>query len=310
MHPPVRAATAIAPFPIIPLFAERPTHPFVPLGRRPAGARCKGQGRPLAGASRAPFPGASTLAGWRRCGGGVAVTIAALLVSGLAVPFAALAQTVPIDRAAGSHPYATHVADAARRFGIPETWIWLVMRVESNGDVRAVSTAGAMGLMQIMPATWATLRARYRLGSDPFDARDNIMAGAAYLREMHDRYGNATATLAAYNAEPGRYDEHLSRGRPLPGETHAYLAKLASITGGSDDTQLATAPPPDPFAWRRAALFAVRSGAASTVPPDAENHAPDVQAGRRPSDSAGVAMVAIRPPSAGLLVPVSHWPPQ
>nr|WP_278254284.1 lytic transglycosylase domain-containing protein [Sphingobium sp. BYY-5] len=231
-------------------------------------------------------------------------------MSGLAVPFAASAQTPPIERAAASRPYAAHVADAARRFGIPEVWIWAVMRVESNGDVRAVSTAGAMGLMQIMPATWATLRTRYRLGSDPFDARDNIMAGAAYLREMHDRYGNATAMLAAYNAGPGRYDEHLSRGRPLPAETRAYLTKLASITGGSDDTQFAAAPPSDPFAWRRAALFAVRSCAVSTAQPQAENDAIDVQAEHLPTDGAGVAVAAITPTSDGLFVPVSHRPPQ
>lgn len=194
-----------------------------------------------------------------------------------------------------------HVGDAARRFGIPEAWIWAVMRVESNGDVRAVSTAGAMGLMQIMPATWANLRARYRLGSDPFDVRDNIMAGAAYLREMHDRYGNATAMLAAYNAGPGRYDEHLSRGRPLPAETRAYLAKLASITGSSDDIQLAAAPPSDPFAWRRAALFAVRS--------DADNAAADMLPEHPAPDRSAVSMNAVTPPSAGLFVPVSGRSP-
>ena len=137
------------------------------------------------------------------------------------------------------------------------------MRVESNGDIRAVSPAGAMGLMQLMPATWASLRIRHRLGSDPFDPADNILAGAAYLREMHDRYGDVTAMLAAYNAGPGRYDEHLSRGRPLPAETRAYIAKLASITGGSDDARLAATPPHDPFAWRRAALF-VRTGSAAS----------------------------------------------
>ncbi|MGC4251162.1 MAG: lytic transglycosylase domain-containing protein [Sphingobium sp.] len=175
-------------------------------------------------------------------------------------PDAAQAQDAPAERTATSHPWAVHVADAARRFGIPEAWIWAVMRVESNGDSRAVSSAGAMGLMQIMPGTWAGLRARYGLGADPYDVRDNIMAGAAYLRAMHDRYGNATAMLAAYNAGPGRYDEYRSRGRPLPTETRAYLAKLAAITGGSDDTQLAAAPQSDRFAWRRAALFAARAG--------------------------------------------------
>ncbi len=253
----------------IPLFAKRLRHPSVPLGRRPAGARSEGQGRPTAGAMRAPFTGVSTPTGWRRSGGGSAAMLALLLLAAGAMSAPALAQDASAERTAASHPYAVHVADAARRFGIPEAWIWAVMRVESNGDVRAVSSAGAMGLMQIMPATWASLRARHGLGREPYDVRDNIMAGAAYLRAMHDRYGNATAMLAAYNAGPGRYDEYLARGRPLPAETRAYLAKLASIISGADDSRLAAAPPSDRFAWRRAALFAARPNddpAASETP--------------------------------------------
>lgn len=298
------------PSPIIPLFAERPPHPSVPLGRRPAGARSEGQGRPPAGASRAPFTGASTLAGWRRSRGVSAALLAVLLLlAPSAAPVAARAQDAPAERAAARHPYAAHVADAAGRFGIPERWIWAVMRVESNGDVRAVSSAGAMGLMQIMPATWASLRARYGLGADPYDVRDNIMAGAAYLRAMHDRYGNATAMLAAYNAGPGRYDEYLSRGRPLPVETRAYLAKLASITGGSDDTRLAAAPLPDPFAWRRAALFAVRPGAVSPAPRSADRTVSQVPPEGPADDRAGLVMADAASPSNGLFVPLSGRPP-
>lgn len=262
--------------PIIPLFAKKP-HPSVPLGRRPVGARSEGHGRPSVGASRAPFTEASTLAGWRQSGGGPAVMLAVLLMLALgAMPGTALAQEALPERSTARHPYAVHVADAARRFGIPEAWIWAVMRVESNGDSRAVSSAGAMGLMQIMPGTWANLRARHGLGRDPYDVRDNIMAGAAYLRAMHDRYGKATAMLAAYNAGPGRYDEYLSRGRPLPAETRAYLVKLASITGSAGDSQLAAAPPSDRLAWRRAALFAARASDVAVAPqasPDA--HADD-----------------------------------
>ncbi len=160
-----------------------------------------------------------------------------------------------------THPYAPHVADAARRFGIPETWIWAVMRVESAGNARAISTAGAMGLMQIMPGTWTQLRTRHGLGTDPFDVRDNIMAGAAYLREMYDRYGNPSAMLAAYNAGPGRYDDHLSRGRPLPAETVAYLARLGSVAGSESSVEVTVVAQPDRFAWRLSALF-VRSSAA------------------------------------------------
>ncbi|PKP99713.1 MAG: lytic transglycosylase [Alphaproteobacteria bacterium HGW-Alphaproteobacteria-13] len=288
---------------IIPLFAEKP-HPSVPLGRRPAGARSEGQGRPPAGASRAPFTGASTLAGWRPGRGGLAVLLAVLLLAPGAAPVAALAQDAPAERSAARHPYAGHVADAAHRFGIPQAWIWAVMRVESNGDVRALSTAGAMGLMQIMPATWANLRARHGLGTDPWDVRDNIMAGAAYLRAMHDRYGNVTAMLAAYNAGPGRYDEYLSRGRPLPAETRAYLVKLAPMIGGAGDMQLAAATPPDPFAWRQAALFTARAGnrpTGSQTPTD-EREA-DTRAAVHPvANSLFVALsddLAAIPPRAG-----------
>ena len=281
------------PSPIIPLFAEKPSHPSVPLGRRTAGARSEGQGRPTAGASRAPFTAASTLAGWRKSGGGLVATLAVLLLAPVAMTVPVLAHDASADRSATSHPYAVHVADAARRFGIPEDWIWSVMRVESNGDVRAVSSAGAMGLMQIMPGTWAVLRARHGLGNDPYDVRDNIIAGAAYLRAMHDRYGNATAMLAAYNAGPGRYDEYLSRGRPLPAETRAYLAKLASITGSADDSRLAAAPPSDPFAWRRAALFAVR--------PNDDPAAPETSSGQRAADIRS----AVEPAANSLFVALS-----
>src|SRR5687768_13728050 len=116
----------------------------------------------------------------------------------------------------------SHVAEASQRFGIPERWIYAVMRTESAGRIGAVSSAGAMGLMQLMPVTWARQRARFALGADPFDPRDNILAGASYLREMYDSYG-APGFLAAYNAGPGRYQNWRDRGRPLPAETRAYV---------------------------------------------------------------------------------------
>jgi soluble lytic murein transglycosylase-like protein len=191
-----------------------------------------------------------------------ALTAAALVATLLIGEASALAQeTNPPSAPSGvTHPYAPHVVNAARRFGIPGAWIWAVMRVESNGNSRAVSSAGAMGLMQIMPGTWAQLRARHGLGNDPFDVRDNIMAGAAYLREMYDRYGDPSAMLSAYNAGPGRYDEYLSRGRPLPAETVAYLARLGSVTSNESTVEVAVVAQPDRLAWRRSALF-VRTSA-------------------------------------------------
>jgi len=98
-----------------------------------------------------------------------------------------------------------------------------------------------MGLMQIMPKTYAGLRARHHLGPDAYNPRDNILAGAAYLREMLDRYG-APGFLAAYNAGPARYDEHLATGRPLPPETQVYVAMLSPMIGGRqfDDRTVAS----------------------------------------------------------------------
>lgn len=104
------------------------------------------------------------------------------------------------------------------------------MRVESLGDPLALSPKGAMGLMQIMPDTWSELRSRYGLGADPYDPHDNIVAGAAYLRELHDRFGER-GFLAAYNAGPGRYQDYLATGRPLPLETLLYVAAVGSLIG-------------------------------------------------------------------------------
>lgn len=193
---------------------------------------------------------------------GAARRLPFLLLSGLAfagaMPAPSLAQTSVIERPAAGSPYTQAVAEAARRFGIPERWIWAVMRVESGGRVRAVSPKGAMGLMQIMPATWADLRARHGLGADPFDPRDNILAGAAYLREMHDRYG-APGFLAAYNAGPGRYDDYLSAGRALPAETIAYVAAIVPLIGSERLAAGVAAATVDPLAWTRSPLFVARS---------------------------------------------------
>ena len=85
-------------------------------------------------------------------------------------------------RAAASDPFSPFDRGGAT-LRLPAAWIRAVS-VESNGDPRAVSPKGAMGLMQVMPDTWAALRVRYRLGRDPYDPHDNIMAGAAYIREI------------------------------------------------------------------------------------------------------------------------------
>ncbi|MCK1463117.1 lytic transglycosylase domain-containing protein [Bradyrhizobium sp. 2] len=143
---------------------------------------------------------------------------------------AALAQSGSAAQPAISqtdHSFAGFINEASQRFAIAPNWIRSVISVESAGDVHARSPKGAMGLMQIMPATWAELRERYNLGGDPCDPHDNILGGTAYLRELLDRYG-MPGVFAAYNAGPSRYEEHLAGG-PLPAETRAYVAKLARL---------------------------------------------------------------------------------
>ena len=217
----------------IPLFAEHQAHPFVPLKNIKAAARSSGQGRSQTGACTLPLTVASPVAdsfkfGRALCFGSLRVlALASFCFCALVLPMTAssLAEVLPKSVSQYEH----FIAEAARRFALPARWISRVMRVESLGNVRAVSPAGAKGLMQIMPATWKELRVHYHLGHDPFDAHDNILAGAAYLRELYDRYGSP-GFLAAYNAGPGRYEEYLA-GRPLPRETSAYVAKLAPHSG-------------------------------------------------------------------------------
>lgn len=141
---------------------------------------------------------------------------------------ALMASPARADPVAQWRPY---IAEASARFGIPAEWIERVMRAESAGRTTIggrpiTSRAGAMGLMQLMPATWRTLRAALALGSDPYDPRDNILAGTFYLRRMYDRFGYP-GLFAAYNAGPGPYADYLGGRRSLPGETRTYLATIA-----------------------------------------------------------------------------------
>ena len=168
-----------------------------------------------------------------------AVLVASAFVS---VPAAAS----PVDR------WRSLIEQASVRFGIPARWIEQVMVAESGGlpvlDGKPIrSRAGAIGLMQLMPATWAAMRARFKLGENPDDPADNIFAGAGFLRLMYDRFGYP-GLFAAYNAGPGLYARAQAGGSPLPPETRAYLA---SVTGGI----VAQARPPAP------ALFVIRHDA-------------------------------------------------
>lgn len=181
-----------------------------------------------------------------------ALRLAALVALVMASPARA-------ESAADWRPYIT---EASLRFGVPSAWIERVMQAESNGQTvlngrPITSRAGAMGLMQLMPATWAAMRVRLGLGGDPHQPRDNILAGTLYLRLMYDRFGYP-GLFAAYNAGPGRYAAYLAGERSLPGETRAYLVSV-----GRADAM--PAPP------QVGSLFFVRNGDAGPVnlPPGA-----------------------------------------
>ena len=199
--------------------------------------------------------------------------------------------SVPLSGVAAQTFHAAEIAAASQRFGIPEAWIYAVIRSESAGRIRAVSPAGAMGLMQLMPGTWARQRARFALGTDPFNPRDNIMAGTSYLREMYDRYG-AAGFLAAYNAGLGRYEEWRDKGRPLPIETRRYVAAIAPLLQNGGTTIAARMMPTSP-----APSFGLRD----------EDHA---SPGKRDEDSGAPANPFARPavPRHDMFAPVSAAP--
>ena len=208
------------------------------------------------------------------------------------MPGATFAEPLAVARPNPRDPYGAHIAEAAQRFELPASWIRAILTAESNGDPRAISPKGAMGLMQVMPDTWAELRVRHRLGGNPYDPHDNIIAGAAYIRALYDRYGSP-GWIAAYNAGPGRYEASL-RGRPLPNETRSYVATVAPNLERGVTTIAAI----DRFAWTRAPLFIAQ--------PDRTSGSDPATAARTANDSKSTPVVHdvsdIVPQSDGLFV--------
>jgi soluble lytic murein transglycosylase-like protein len=130
----------------------------------------------------------------------------------------------------GTEQWRSLVAEASARFAIPQEWLRAVIRAESAAceaiDGHPItSNAGAMGLMQLMPATWKEYRELLALGNDPFNPRDNIFAGAAYLRELYDRYGSP-GFVAAYHAGPKRYEAYRLGESSLPAATLEYVREI------------------------------------------------------------------------------------
>lgn len=233
---------------------------LVPAKAATAAARRGGQGRPLGRrALRAFLDGAEhgrtldangTSHPRPRPGFRGAAALGLALSMWLAAP----APSRGAERSVEPASISRIVDEAAARFELPPLWIHAVIAAESGGDARAVSPKGAMGLMQLMPGTWGALSAQHRLGSDPFDRRANVLAGAAYMRQLLDRFGR-DGFLAAYNAGPTRYVQTRTGGRPLPAETLAYVARVErSIAAGPSG--LAPGRAPRASDWRAAGLFA------------------------------------------------------
>ncbi len=116
--------------------------------------------------------------------------------------------------------FNAYIREAADLYQLPESFIRAVMRVESNFNPDVVSHAGAMGLMQLMPRTAASMGVR-----DPFDARQNILGGTRYLRVLANHFsGDLVLTIAAYNAGEGAVQRY--RGVPPYRETRRYVQNV------------------------------------------------------------------------------------
>jgi soluble lytic murein transglycosylase-like protein len=135
-------------------------------------------------------------------------------------------RVAPAPAARGNHPFEPLIRQHASRQGIRADLVRAVIQVESAFNPKAVSPKGAMGLMQLMPAT-----ARELGVVDPFNPAENIRGGVTYLRQLLDRYNDdEQLALAAYNAGPTAVAKYGTKIPPYK-ETQNYVTKITSLQG-------------------------------------------------------------------------------
>jgi hypothetical protein len=188
-------------------------------------------------------------------------------------------------RASSSTEFDAHISAAAALHGVSRDLVRAIIQVESDFDRLAVSTAGARGLMQLMPAT-----ARRFGVTDSFDARQNIFAGTRYLRILLDSYGeDVSLSAAAYNAGEGAVARY--GGIPPFRETQNYVRKVNALLGGVVDA----------LAGAATALFIV-PGETPRKAPASQPAAPVVKRPRvyyRWQDANGIVHMEQAPPATG-----------
>jgi len=142
-------------------------------------------------------------------------------------------------RAMTSRELDSIIEEAARRHDVDPNLVRSLIKVESNFNTHAVSSKGAMGLMQLMPATARTLNV-----SNPFDPEQNVDAGVRHLKHLlNDFNGDVKLSLAAYNAGAGAVTR--SKGVPPYPETRNYVKRITALYGGKD--KLLTGPVAEPI---------------------------------------------------------------
>jgi soluble lytic murein transglycosylase-like protein len=175
-----------------------------------------------------PLPARAQIYAWRDVNGTLVLSDRKLNDGAMtyAIPDApGIRATTPLADASVREPYEPLIREHAAKQALRTDLVRAVIQVESGYNPRARSPRGAMGLMQLMPATARELGVR-----NAYDPAENIRGGTAYLRKLLDRYdGNEELALAAYNAGSDAVDRH---GRKVPPyqETQDYVKKVGKIT--------------------------------------------------------------------------------